>query len=177
MDILKKTGIIRRMDDLGRIVFPKNLRAEIKAKENDPFELGVAEVNGVKFLAAVPYNPSSTVLPERDIVNLLKKQSGLTDCVVVMGNAYYMTRTEGSAGANEALAKDEEQMRLLVMQTKVPARSHQKEYELTAAPIMQGNMAVSMLLLVYKSQEAKDPEALNNLVVQQAQLLSTILGD
>ena len=34
--MLKHTGIVRRMDDLGRIVFPKELRKQMGLKENDP---------------------------------------------------------------------------------------------------------------------------------------------
>lgn len=36
-----KTGIIRRIDDLGRIVIPKELRRELHIMENDPFEIGI----------------------------------------------------------------------------------------------------------------------------------------
>ena len=35
--MLKHTGIVRRMDDLGRIVFPKELRRQMRLKEGDPF--------------------------------------------------------------------------------------------------------------------------------------------
>ena len=49
--MLKHTGIVRRMDDLGRIVFPKELRKQMGLKENDPFELGIAETeDGQKYL-------------------------------------------------------------------------------------------------------------------------------
>ena len=33
------TGIIRRIDDLGRIVIPKEIRKQLKVDENDPFEI------------------------------------------------------------------------------------------------------------------------------------------
>ena len=57
--MLKHTGIVRRMDDLGRIVFPKELRKQMGLKENDPFELGIAETeDGQKYLYAAPYKPS-----------------------------------------------------------------------------------------------------------------------
>lgn len=57
--MLKYTGIVRRMDDLGRIVFPKELRKQMGLKENDPFELGIAETeDGQKYLYAAPYKPS-----------------------------------------------------------------------------------------------------------------------
>ena len=33
------TGIIRRIDDLGRIVIPKEIRKQLKVDESDPFEI------------------------------------------------------------------------------------------------------------------------------------------
>ena len=33
------TGIIRRIDDLGRIVIPKEIRRQLKVEEGDPFEI------------------------------------------------------------------------------------------------------------------------------------------
>lgn len=36
---MKTTGIIRRVDDFGRIVIPKSVRKELNIKESDPMEL------------------------------------------------------------------------------------------------------------------------------------------
>lgn len=36
---MKPTGIVRRIDDLGRIVVPKEIRQTLKIKEGDPLEL------------------------------------------------------------------------------------------------------------------------------------------
>lgn len=34
--ILKATGVVRRIDDLGRIVIPKEIRKVLRIKEGDP---------------------------------------------------------------------------------------------------------------------------------------------
>ena len=34
---MKATGIVRRIDDLGRIVIPKEIRRTLRIKEGDPF--------------------------------------------------------------------------------------------------------------------------------------------
>lgn len=39
----KSTGIIRRVDDLGRIVIPKEIRRIFKVREGDPMEIFVSE--------------------------------------------------------------------------------------------------------------------------------------
>jgi AbrB family transcriptional regulator (stage V sporulation protein T) len=46
-DLLKPTGIIRRIDDLGRIVIPKEIRRTIKVSEGDAMEIFVNLENEV----------------------------------------------------------------------------------------------------------------------------------
>lgn len=36
---MRATGIIRRVDDLGRVVIPKEIRRQMKIKEGDPLEI------------------------------------------------------------------------------------------------------------------------------------------
>ena len=38
---MKATGVIRRIDDLGRIVVPKEIRNRLSIKEDDPVEIYV----------------------------------------------------------------------------------------------------------------------------------------
>ena len=41
LDKMKATGIIRRMDDLGRVVIPKEICREMRIREGDPLEIFV----------------------------------------------------------------------------------------------------------------------------------------
>lgn len=45
---MKATGIVRRVDDLGRVVIPKEIRRSLKIREGDPLEIFI-ENNGVCF--------------------------------------------------------------------------------------------------------------------------------
>lgn len=36
---MRTTGIVRRIDDLGRVVIPKEIRRQMRIKEGDPFEI------------------------------------------------------------------------------------------------------------------------------------------
>ena len=40
---MKTTGIIRRIDDLGRVVIPREIRRRLNIKEGDPMELIVGD--------------------------------------------------------------------------------------------------------------------------------------
>ena len=45
---MKATGIVRRVDDLGRVAIPKEIRRSLKIREGDPLEIFI-ENNGVCF--------------------------------------------------------------------------------------------------------------------------------
>ena len=46
---MKATGIIRRIDDLGRVVIPKEIRRTIGLREGDPMEIFLDGENRVVF--------------------------------------------------------------------------------------------------------------------------------
>lgn len=46
---MKATGIVRRVDDLGRIVIPKEIRRTLRIREGDPLEIYTDKDGGVIF--------------------------------------------------------------------------------------------------------------------------------
>ena len=46
---MKATGIVRRIDDLGRVVIPKEIRRSLNIREGDPFEIYLDKNGGVVF--------------------------------------------------------------------------------------------------------------------------------
>ena len=46
---MKATGIVRRVDDLGRIVIPKEIRRTLRIREGDPLEIYTENDGGVIF--------------------------------------------------------------------------------------------------------------------------------
>lgn len=52
----KSTGIVRRIDDLGRVVIPKEVRRQLNISEGDPFELFVTDDGIVCFQKYMPQN-------------------------------------------------------------------------------------------------------------------------
>ena len=49
---MKATGIVRRIDDLGRIVIPKEIRRTLRIRESDPLEIFTDRVSGQMTLIA-----------------------------------------------------------------------------------------------------------------------------
>ena len=46
---MKATGIVRRIDDLGRVVIPKEIRRTLRIREGDPLEIFTDKEGGVIF--------------------------------------------------------------------------------------------------------------------------------
>lgn len=40
---MKATGIVRRIDDLGRVVIPKEIRRTMRIREGDPLQITLTE--------------------------------------------------------------------------------------------------------------------------------------
>ena len=54
--MMKATGIVRRIDDLGRVVIPKEIRRTLRIHEGDPLELFTCETpNGKRGVCFEPY--------------------------------------------------------------------------------------------------------------------------
>ena len=46
---MKATGIIRRIDDLGRVAIPKEIRRNLKIREGDPLEIFIDSKSGAVY--------------------------------------------------------------------------------------------------------------------------------
>lgn len=75
---MKTTGIVRRIDDLGRVVIPREVRRTLGIKEGDPLEIYTDRdcVCFKKYLADIDelrqtYDLLYTILYKRDIVTAL----------------------------------------------------------------------------------------------------------
>lgn len=74
MNDMKSTGIIRRVDDLGRIVIPKEVRRQLSIREGEPMELYMDE-NAVIFKR---YDPSQSVKSSLEsLKNLIREEPDL----------------------------------------------------------------------------------------------------
>ena len=56
---MKATGVVRRIDELGRIIVPKEIRRSLGIKEGDPLEFFTNKEGGIVLM---PYNEGSQVV-------------------------------------------------------------------------------------------------------------------
>ncbi len=72
---MKATGIVRRIDDLGRVVIPKEIRRTLRIREGDPLEI-YTDINGeVIFKKYSPVGEIGTFASQ--YAEVLNKVSGL----------------------------------------------------------------------------------------------------
>ena len=89
---MKATGIVRRIDDLGRVVIPKEVRQQLGIREGDPLELYMSDDG--KGLVLKKYD---TAAPIRSVVNQLADISS--------DNDFFKDLDEDTAIALRALTK------------------------------------------------------------------------
>ena len=63
---MKATGIVRRIDDLGRVVIPKEIRRTLRIREGDPLEIFV-DRDGEVILKKYSKNMPTRFLSLQDI--------------------------------------------------------------------------------------------------------------
>ncbi len=80
---MKATGIVRRIDDLGRVVIPKEIRRTMRIREGDPLEIYTDRDGGVIFKKYSPLMDISAYAS--DLCSSLYTVSGLY-CAVCDGD-------------------------------------------------------------------------------------------
>lgn len=70
---MKSTGIVRRIDDLGRVVIPKEIRKNLKIKENESLEIFI---DGENIILKKYSNLSNTEKIFNDYINVLNDITG-----------------------------------------------------------------------------------------------------
>ena len=79
---MKATGIVRRIDDLGRIVIPKEIRRSFRIKEGDPLEIFTDAEGEVIFKKYSPIGELSNFANQ--YAEVLHKNGGLP--IAIMDN-------------------------------------------------------------------------------------------
>lgn len=78
---MKATGIIRRIDDLGRVVIPKEIRRKMRIVEGDPLEIFYNSQDN-----AVCFTPYYTSYGHQlnSLASLIKEEAGYSEEAIVI---------------------------------------------------------------------------------------------
>jgi len=97
---MKATGIVRRIDDLGRVVIPKEVRRTLRIREGDPMEIYIGDDGEVVFKK---YSPVASLDQfAGDYARSLHKVSGYAVHAGQGPSAARSGRIRGSARADRS---------------------------------------------------------------------------
>ena len=76
---MKATGIVRRIDDLGRVVIPKEIRRTLRIKEGTPLEIYTDREGEIILKKYSPIGELSTFAKE--YAEVLSQTTGMVSCI------------------------------------------------------------------------------------------------
>lgn len=89
---MKATGIVRRIDDLGRVVIPKEIRRNMRIKEGDPLEIFTDPSTGM--VSFKKYSPIIDQITEEDMQSLAKMlYTALNREIFITDDTYILANT------------------------------------------------------------------------------------
>lgn len=74
---MKSTGIVRKVDELGRVVIPIELRRTLRIKEKDPLEIYVDEGN----IVLKKYEPACVFCGNSENMTSFRDRNICLDCL------------------------------------------------------------------------------------------------
>ena len=91
--MIKSTGIVRKVDDLGRVVLPKELRQTLGIAENDALEIYVDQEK----IILKKYEPACVFCSNASDVQLFHGKKVCRECATAMGEAVGVTTVDTKA--------------------------------------------------------------------------------
>ena len=175
---MKATGIVRRVDDLGRIVIPKEIRRTLKIREGDPLEIYTEKDGGVIFRK---YSPMGDL---QDFASQICESIGANtgriaavsdrDSIIALSGAPKRELMDKpNSGELGKIMESRKAYRYVQGDTALPVTDSSEKYHLgVAAPILcQGDLMGCVMLLLEENSNAL-PEADQKL----AQTVASFLG-
>ncbi len=172
---MKATGIVRRIDDLGRVVIPKEIRRTLRIKEGTPLEIFTDREGEVILKKYSPIGELSIFAKE--YVEALAQTTGMTACItdhdqVVAASGHGSREYEGKGISREldrVIAEREMKCYYGEEKGKIALVENQKENKagLIIQPIICAGDAIGSVALVGKSNGER-PGNSEKMLVQTA---------
>lgn len=156
---MKATGIVRRVDDLGRIVIPKEIRRTLKIREGDPLEIYTEKDGGVIFRKYSPMGDLQDLAAQ--MCDSIGTNTGRIaavadrDAIIALSGAPKRELVDKPNSQElERIMEQRKSYRYTAGQNLIPATEESDKYHLgVAAPILsQGDLMGCVLLLLGEDQ-------------------------
>ena len=157
---MKATGIVRRVDDLGRIVIPKEIRRTLRIREGDPLEIYTEKDGGVIFRK---YSPMGDL--QEFAAQMCEAIGGATghiaaiadrDTIIALSGAPKRELVDKPNSAElERLMEQRRHYRYQEGETVIRASENSDKYHLgVAVPILsQGDLMGCVMLLMGENRQ------------------------
>ena len=158
---MKATGIVRRVDDLGRIVIPKEIRRTLRIREGEPLEIYTEKDGGVIFRKYSPMGDLQDFAAQ--ICESIGSNTGRIaavsdrDNIIALAGAPKRDLLEKRNSAElEKLMESRRVYRYQTGEAPIRAAENEEKYHLgVAAPILsQGDLMGCVMLLSGEKQES-----------------------
>lgn len=163
---MKATGIVRRIDDLGRVVIPKEIRRTLRIREGDPLEIYTERDGEVIFKKYSPMGDLTELAAQ--ICDSIAKNTGhiaaVSDrdsIIAVAGASKRDLMDKANSRELEQLMEERSTYRYSYGDTKRRVSDQSEKYHLgVATPILsQGDlMGCAMILLEENDEPLTEPE-------------------
>ncbi|MDD6175668.1 MAG: stage V sporulation T C-terminal domain-containing protein [Firmicutes bacterium] len=180
---MKATGIVRRIDDLGRVVIPKEIRRTLRIREGDPLEIFTDSDGGVIFKKYSPVGEMSPMAAQ--YTDVLSKTAGLP-CLVcdrdhVIAAAGVSRKEYLERRISPALEEMIENRRSYFIKkgekpTLLPVEGLERNAA-AVAPILAGGDVFGAVVLMSGDSGALPGETEQKLVVTAAAFLSRLMEE
>ena len=175
---MKATGIVRRIDDLGRVVIPKEIRRVLKIREGDPLEIFVENDGEVIFKKYSPMGEMSAMAAE--LADALARTAGMS-CAISDRDA--VIAAAGGAKKDVLEKNVSAELEQLMEQRIIYARgesslpdiplSGRDGYRLvTAVPVITDGDVSGCVAFISEKEDTASSEVLLGLCQSAAQFLS-----
>ena len=167
---MKATGIVRRIDDLGRVVIPKEIRRTLRIREGDPLEIYTEKDGEVIFKKYSPMNDLSDFAAQ--LCDAIGKNTGHIAAVcdrdtviAVAGAPRRELRDKRSSQELEHLMEARKIYRYQDGESKIRVCDGVERYHLgVAAPILSEGDLMGCVMLLLEQDDAPLGESEQKLV-------------
>lgn len=175
---MKATGIVRRIDDLGRVVIPKEIRRTLRIREGDPLEIFVDRDGEVILKKYSPIGELGDFSREyaESLYESLQQTTLICDrdAVIAVAGASkkeYMDKPIGQVVEN-VMENRRSQVEVNPLEVELIKDSPEQVQSYVAAPIIAGGDPIGAVILLSKEEGSK----IGDIGVKMAETAASFLG-